>query len=289
MAELERRADRALGEMEQIIDGVSVNTIQAEGMTIRLGGKLVTLKVENVEVPSIEDEIREEFRDKLRERLGMIKNSLNSKITEMVQYTSRIRDEYERKEREYKEKIRRAKPMPDVFWQHAQKGLSVLKGSGNDTIIWLVQGIYWPKFVDGKTIEPKYAKKLLTNVTYLIETNNEKVLRVSTRKPLGLDYFEHYHQQTPDCWGKWKPQNTWNRPEDIINIAREAEAVLENVNTGSIANRAPRGLPRLETLRRHLIETKREKPSINILNQAARRTGIGGGIRIREDEDMWSA
>lgn len=290
--DLERRAERSLRDMEQIIDGVSVEDIRANGMTIRMGGKLVKLEVASVETPSIEDEIRDELRGQLRQRLEMIKNSLNAKITEMVSFTSSIRAEFERKERQYKDKLRSVRAMPDVSMDHAQKGLSVVKGRNMDSLIWLVQGIYWPKFVDFKPIEPKYAKKLLTHIIIMIETSGENVTRVSTRKTIGLDYFEHYHQSSPDCWGKWKWKSRWGgNPNEIIDIAREAEAVLENVNTGSVANRTPRGLPRLDTLRRHVTNKSAGSPqSVNILNQAARRVGIGAGLRDRdEDEHMWTS
>lgn len=286
--ELNEYKRKKLAEMLRDIEGVSVDDINLNGFTIRNGNKILKLEVTGIEDVTMDQEIREEFRLKLGEKLASIKDRLNQKITEVVQYTTQIRMEAERKERELEEKLRRAHPMPDVFMDQAKKGLSVVKGSSRNELIWLVQGIYWPKTIDNKPIEPKYSKKLLTNITFMIKTQGDVIKKVSTRQPIGLEYFEHYHQQRPDCWGKWHPQNRFNTPDDIIRIAREAEAVLENVNSNSLARRDPRGLPRFSTLKRHLIPSKKVKPTEDsMLSQATRRSGISTEMRSA-DEDVWS-
>ena len=289
MPDLNEYKRQKLAEMMRDVDTVSVNDIQLNGFTIRNGNKILELKVTNIEDITMEQELREEFRGKLGDKLSIIKDKLNEKITEIVQYTTQIKLEAERKERELEERIRNSRPMPDVTEDHAKRGLSVIKGSSRDELIWLVQGIYWPKLIDKEPIDPKYSKKLLTNVTFLIQTKGNNVLRVSTRQPIGLDFFEHYHQQKPDCWGKWKYNSTYRSPDDIIAIARTAEAVLENVNSHSLANRQPRGLPRYSTLARHKI-AKRSVPQPideSMLNQATRRSGISTDMRAT-DEDVWS-
>ena len=287
--ELNEYKRKKLAEMIREIDGITVDDIQTNGFTIRNGTKLLKLQVTEVEDITMEQEIREEFRIKLGEKLASIKDRLNQKITEVVQYTTQIRMEAERKERELEEKLRRAHPMPDVFMDHAKKGLSVIKGGGRDELIWLVQGIYWPKSIDNDPIEPKYSKKLLTNITFMITTQGKVVKGVSTRQPIGLEYFDHYHQQRPDCWGRWHHVERFNDPNDIVNIARQAEAVLENVNSHSLARRDPRGLPIFYTQKRHVVPKKSPKKAVedDMLSQATRRSGISTEMRSA-DEDVWS-
>jgi len=286
---LSETAQRTLTEMFGIVDSVQVDDIQNEGITIRSGNKLLKLQVVSEEPIAIEDEIREEFRQKLRTKMQEIKNRLNQKVTEIVESTSRIKAEAERKERELKRQLQQAIPMPQVTMEHAKRGLSVVKGSRQGELIWLVQGVYWPKFVDQRPIEPRYSKKLISNVIYMVQTKDNRVTRVSTHKPIGLEYFDHYHQQNPDCWGQWSYPKSWRNADDIIAIARAAEAVLENVNSNSIAHSSPRGLPRKATLFRHRVinsRSERRRATDERLNigQESVRTGVTGNTT----QDVWS-
>jgi len=282
---LRDRAKKATEEMDTVLQQMDVDTIRTEGITIRTGNRILKLTVADDQETTIEDEMREEFREKIRERLQEIKSRLNSKITEMVEFTSQIREEAERKERELQRQLDRAVPMPDVLWNHAQRGLSVVKGDGKGRLIWFVQGIYKPLFVDSKPIDARYAKKLITPVVFVIRTDGKYVKGVSTRKPLGLGYFSHYHQSEPDCWGNWKWESQWKTPDDIINIARQGEAVLENVNTGSIAKSEPRGLPRLETLKRHVPRNAKKNAKNERLGTDMERIGVG---QVRSElGDVW--
>jgi hypothetical protein len=282
--DLSRTAQRALKTMFDDLDGINVDDIQTNGITIRSGNKIIKLEVALEEPLTIEDEVREEFRQKLAAKLQEIKNRLNSKVTEMVEVTSRVRIEAERKEADLKEKLKLSKPMPDVNWRDAKSGISVVKGERRDEMIWLIRGVYAPKFVDQKPITPAYAKKLITNIVFLIRTVQNKITEVSTRKPLGLGFFSHYHQNRPDCWGNWKYPKTWKTVEDLIKIGREAEAVLENINTGSIANSTPRGLPRRRTLEKHV--SKKDRVTDAKLNSDQTREGIG---EVSSTGDVWGS
>jgi len=279
--DLNQKAREALKEMFDMVDAVSIDDIKTKGFTIRSGNKLLKLQVvEELQLP-VEDEIREEFRQKLREKMQEIKSRLNSKITEMVELTSRVKQEAETKERELKDKLSKAHPMPDITENHAKRGISVVKGPGTDELIWLIQGIYWPKTYDRHPIEPNYSKKMMSPVTFMIRTYKNQVKGLSTRKTIGLGYFDHYHQINPDCWGNYKWPSTWEKIDDLIKIAKDAEAVLENVNPNSIARENPSGLPRKSTLERHVIY---DKKSVNTgpLDQAARRLGANN-----PNEDVW--
>jgi len=286
MEDIAERAERDKNIMFDCLDSVDIDKIQSDGLSIRVGDKVLKLNVvSQTEIPEV-FEIKEEFRQKLNEQQRLIKQKINDKINEITEYHHSMRMEYRRKEKELKDILARSCPMPDITYNHAQQGLSVVKGDGADRLIWLVQGVYWPKTIDQKQIDPKFSKKMISNVVFMIETSKEIVTSVSTRKPIGLDYFSHYHQSRPDCWGKWKSQSSWKTPNDIIKIAREAEAVLENINTGSIADQNPRGLPRKSTLGRHIVESKKSQ-NMGALNQTTRRSGITTDVR-REDGEVWS-
>lgn len=291
MDNLKKISEEKLKEMFTQIDNVNIDNLKTDGMTIRIGNQIVKLTATNIENITIEDEIREEFRIKLSEKLKDIKTKLNDKIVELVDFTNRIKDEADRKERELEERLRKSCMMPDITMQHAKRGLSCVKGDRKDEVIWLVQGIYWPKTVgDGsnwKKIEPAYAKKMISSIIFMIITEGKKVKGVSTRRPVGLDYFEHYHQSKPDCWGKWSYNRTFEGPDDIIKIAKEAEAVLENINPRSLADRTPLALPRFTTLERHLLAKTPEKPTITTLNQEDIRAGISTG-GTNSTDNLWT-
>ena len=287
MSDLNEKARTALKTMFDTVDTINVDDVTTQGFTIRSGNKLLKMQVVSEEEIPIEQEIREELKLKLRDKLQEIKNRLNNKVTEMVEMTTRIKLECERKERDLKDQLARSSPMPDIFFKDAKRGISVVKGEGRNEMIWLVNGVYYPQFVDRKQIEPKYAKKLISPVVFMISTNGDRVTGVSTRQPMGLEYFSHYHQSRPDCWGKWKYPSRWKKINDLIKIARDAESVLTTVNTGSIANQTPSNLPRKSTLMRHLLKPKAPVKEKAKLNTGSARMGVQETIR-EDSVDVWT-
>ena len=286
-----RNADSALQNMFQDIDSLNIDDVKSEGITIRVGKQLVKLEVVSDSPISVEDEIREEFRSKIKDKLQEIKNRLNTQIQSLVDSTTQVKVEYERKETQLKAKLARAHPMPDIFFKDAVKGLSVVKGDRAEELYWLVQGVYWPKTYGDinsmKEIEPNYSKKMMSHIIFMIKTKGNTVTQVTTRKPIGLDLFQHYHQQARgDCWGQWKYPTHWERPSDIINIAKDAEAVLENINPFSIAKHNPRGLPRESTVKRHLQQMSRRNTEAP-RDQNSIRMGTADRS-ARDFEDVWT-
>ncbi len=285
--------DKVLKEIHNDIDSFDVDDIKTKGITIRVGSNILKFKLsEEEDLSSIENEIREEYKKRIREKLNIIKEKVSEKMIEMSNFVNQLKLEYESKEEKLKRKLRNVVIMPDVKFKHACSGLSVVKGDMENEIIWLVNGIYWPKFVNEDPIDPKFSKKMISNIVFLIKTRNNKVLELSTRKPIGMEMFEHYHQNNPDCWGDWSPsEEKFNGPDDAIRIARKAEALLEYINKHSIAKSSPRGLPRLSTVKNHLISIeKAKKQSIGSLNQQIRRAGITqtGIGSMTDDGDIWS-
>jgi hypothetical protein len=279
---LSDRASKALADMFKTLDKVNVDEIKTDGITIRAGKRLVKLQVVLDQEVSIDDEVREEYRLKLREKLQEIKDRINQKISEVVEMANRVRMESERKENDLREQLRRSTPMPEITLDHAKKGLSVVKGRERGEYIWLVQGMYAPKTVDRKPLDPRYAKKLMTQIVFVIRTKENKIIEVSSRYPNNLEYFQHYHQARPDCWGTWKYPAEWKSLDDLIRIARSAEAVMENINTMSIANSTPHGLPRRTSLDKH-VRNVRGAEAADTINAAGEPQPRQAGA-----EDIWS-
>jgi hypothetical protein len=236
------------------LETLKADDLQSGEVSIRLGNKLYHLVVAKDEPLLIEDQIRKEFQEKITVKLSRIGETIKGKMSEVSSMVSAFKEEFERKEHMMKETLARSAPMPEVMWEHAQKGLSIVKGSSRGEILWFVKRLYSPKLIDRDVIEPLYIKKLTTNIYILIKTIDKQVSGVSTRYINSLDFFEHYHQAKPDCWGQWRYPTKWDTPDDIIKIADDAIGVLGAINTMSIANRSPRLMPKLETLRRHVIK-----------------------------------
>jgi hypothetical protein len=271
------------------IDSVNVEEVKNEEVHLRLGNQVFKLvNIGNIDESYIENKIREEFREKLSKKLETIKRKINTKLNQMSDFVTTIKNDYETKEKDLKQQLRNAITMPNVTMEHAKKGLSVVRGGSRDSLVWLVQGVYWPKYVNHQAIEPEYSTKLITPIIILIKTSGNRITEVSVRKPIGLERFRHYHSfNRGECWGKWKySERTWNNSDDIIAIAQEAQIVLENINANSPGDETPQGLPRLATLKRHLIEKGREGQRANI-NLREQRMGIEEQETHFDNANIW--
>ena len=70
---LKKRAKQTISETNGIISELDIDQITTNGITIRCGNRKLELSVIKNEKMSVEDEMKEEFRLKLRERLQEIK------------------------------------------------------------------------------------------------------------------------------------------------------------------------------------------------------------------------
>lgn len=253
-------------------------------VSLRLGNKVYDLVVSDKNIEVNEDGIREEFEARLTEKRLKIKDSIKSKMAEVSALVSSIQDEYDRKERILKDTLSKSAPMPNVTWEHAKRGLTIVKGGGRGEILFLIKRTYNPKYFDHKNIEPLYVKKLMTNIYIKVSTRDDQILGVSSHYMNTLEYFDHYHQARPDCWGSWKYPSHYKTIEDIIKIADDAIAVMENINPMSIAHRSPSLLPRLETIRRHVLTEAPTAPK----SVKVSVTGLREGLGIQEpSQDVW--
>lgn len=290
-----QQAEELKTSMEKIIDEstIDIEAVRSEGITIRIGGKVVKLEIiEEVSLP--EDEIRAEYSAKLTEKLQRIKEVLNEKMSEMTYIVEQNRQDFEEKEKQLQSRLTSANIMPEISYDHAKAGLSVVKHhthhDGADVLTWLFQGVYWPKYVDGNPINPKYAKRMISPVTMEIVTIKDRIVSVVVRKTIGLSKFEHYHSinNSSDCWGQWEFPKRWESPDEILSCARDALSVLENVNTSSPGNRDPSGLPRLSTLEQHILRGEEARNVSYVTSRADERAGIIEQTDRGEGLAVWS-
>lgn len=281
------KAKKDIEEIMNIMDGINLDDIKTNGFSIRCGNKVLHLKmVSEKSLEDVENELRNEFAKKLTDKINIIKTNISNKINEMTEFVHRIKVEYVKKEKDLNDKLNNTSMMPDIsYHKHAVRGISVVKSDEMDGLVWLIRGIYWPKYVDGVKIEPKFSKKMISPIIITIWTKRDKITTVSTHEPIGLNYFDHYHQSKPDCWGSWSYDRKWKTADDIIKIAEKAQAVLENINTLSVVSHNPRSLPRLATVNRYLIKDNKIDDIKNISNNLKR-------VGIRDDnltsDNVWS-
>lgn len=287
---MREKIDRSSKRMIETIDSINVDSIQLDGVTMRVGNKVVRLVVDESSPLEIEEQIRNEYKEKLTSKLLTIKERINIELDEMSKFVTSLKNEYLKKEAEITRRLSDSILMPNITEDHMKRGLSVCRGRSGGEINWLVQGIYWPRFFNRRAIEPNYTKKMMSHIIILIKTKGDNIVGVSTRRPLGMDYFQHYHQSNPDCWGQWKyPRKFDGNPDTIIKIAQEAQIVLENINQGSIAKDNPRGLPRKTTLMRHLLPDGEGVDDMKNLRQDVRRMGIRRPNDAIDENTFWSS
>lgn len=257
--EVESRHQEMLDELETI----NVDDLKSKGVSLSFGGK--TFKFTDLEImedESVEDRIRKEFKEKLNVQQSRIREKINDKINQLFQMHKNKQAELDRKEKQLKRKYSQAAMMPDINESHMIKGLSVVKGSNNDQLVWVYRAVYNPRFVVmnshgrkvRKAIPSRLVNRMKQDILIIIKTRGKEVTGVATKSNVSNDNihlpdFQHYHQMgNGDCWGSWKYPHRWSNPDDIIKIAKDAEAVLETINNGSIAKRGPTGLPRIQTV-----------------------------------------
>lgn len=270
------------------IDSIDINEIKNEEVHLRLGNQVFKLvNVGDVDESYIEDKIREEYRTRLSEKLETIKRKINTKLNQMSEFVTQIKEDYDHRENKLKAQIANAVSMPEVNYDHAKNGLSVVRGKSPKELVWLVQGVYWPKYLNQQALEPEFSAKMITPITIQVKTTGDKIVDVSVRKPIGLGRFKHYHSHnSSECWGQWKYSRNWKEANDIIKIAAEAQAVLETINKHSPGTENPRGLPRLNTVKKHVL--RGEKVPEAKIKRKEERVGITPQETHLNSANIWS-
>jgi hypothetical protein len=252
--EMIRTIEKLKGEIFEKLSVTEANDIVTNGVSIRIGNRIYTLKqiAEGANI-TIEAEIRAEYETKFMNRLSEIGKFVNEKMSGIHALVTSIKGELDRREVELKRQMENIPfPMPAISREQGQRGLSVMKNIDNENeIFWIIPSWYAPKWVDDQRIKASYIPKIARPMRIFIITNRaNKIIGISTRKMTSLEYFSHYHQVRPDCWGNWKwSSEKFSGPCDAIRIADIAIGILDKVNTSSIGNRAPEDLPSITTLK----------------------------------------
>ena len=275
-------------ELIDTLESITLEEMETSGLSLNLGGKTFRFKdFEVIEDENLEDKIRTEFRAKLNSQQQRIREKINTKINQLLTIHQQKQNEFDRKERSLQAKYNNAAMMPDVTYDHAKKGLMVIKGSdsNHDELHWLLRGRYQVKFLKksrakkAKAIKRDLRSRMIKDIIVKVKTKGSSILGVTTHSPNStMSAFPHYHQMTSsDCWGSWKHPKSWSSPDDIIKCAKDALAVLETINEGSVAKDNPDGLPRIETVKNGLTD-------MNIDFEDA----VKGNVDDKTEEDVWS-
>jgi len=283
----EEQVEQRHAEMIADLETISVDNLKNEGVTLSFGGKTFKFKdLEIIKDESLEKKIRGEFRDKLNQQQDKIREKINAKINQLLLMHQQKQDELNRKEQNLKNKYKNTAMMPSITRDHFKKGLSVVKGSNHGELEWLFRTNYKPKFMviyeDGSAytgskkeryaIPARMVNRLDRPIFIKIITKGDQITSIQTLDPETMMDFSHYHT---NCWGRWESwkNKRWNSPNDILVIMKEAEGVLETINQGSIATRAPSDMPKFATLLKEV--EKYDKKSTTSINN--------------DDEDVWEA
>lgn len=281
-------------EMLDLLDSISVDDLKAEGLSLSFGGR--TFKFTDVEIvddETIEEKLRKEFKEKLNTQQQRIREKINAKVNQLMSMHQNKMQEMDRKEAALKRKYSTAAMMPEINESHMLRGLSVVKGTSNDELTWVYRGVYNPRFLviteyrkkTRKALPARLVNRMKKEILIIVKTKGKQVTSVATKQSINdgsrnLPSFDHYHQTgSGDCWGSWRKPDTWDSPDDILKIAKDAEAVLETINSGSFANRSPSGLPRSATLLKNVEDVEGHSEATTIERE-------GGNDN---DDDVWQA
>jgi len=275
-------------EMIEVLESITLEEIKASGLSLNFAGKTFRFSdMEVIEDEDLEEKIRGEFREKLNAQQQRIRDKINTKINQLLTMHQQKQNELERKERQLQERYNNAAMMPDITYTHAKKGLMVVKNEGvHDELLWLFRGKYQAKFFKKsrakkpKSIDRALRNRLVKDIIIKIRTKGSQIVEITTHNPdANMSPFWHYHKMSndSDCWGQWQKPSSWSTPDDIVFCAKDALAVLETINEGSVATSNPTGLPQIETVRDHL--TTITKDFGKVLD--------GKNKKKTEDEDVW--
>lgn len=282
----ESEAKRVKDELFGILESIDSGTIESNKIAIQIGGKIFSF--ENPTVSSEEDfqvGIKKDIIEKLNTQQSSIREKINEKMKELLVMYKTKEEEVNRKTIDLKRKLDNSALMPEISKRHTESGLSVTR-SWNYTngILYIYRAMYHPKFVDRKPMSVRMINRLKRPILIAIETKGNSVASVTTKTRDGFRSFSHYHNSgSQDCWGKWKHPTRFSSVDEILQIAKTAEAVLENVNTGSVAETHPDDMPNVEALKKSVRNLSAKEKG-----QRKRRMKEVFSDTVVDDEDVWT-
>jgi hypothetical protein len=270
-----------------------VSKVQADGISIRIGNRIVKLQVTEETVIDDVETVRKELEEKFSEYVNNVKSQFENYKEQMRTVLMKEKEKISQKEKELARRISEVSTLPNLTFDHMRIGLSVSKN--NHGLVWSYKAVYAPKFVSDRRIDPTFAKRLVTPICIEVYTDGAGlVYDCKVKQILGDKKFQHYHSLggNSDCWGNFKPNGrTITEPNDMIAFCREAVAVLETINDMSIGTMNPRGLPRYNTLKKNLLSVeesgKNPNDSRSSTNSRNERSGVSQTME-NESESVWS-
>lgn len=234
---------------------IDIEKIKHEGVSLRIGNQLVNFTFSSEKDLTPADEVVKDLQDKFDKQVADVKENFEKQKSQLKFIHDKKVKELEKLRDDLKDKLNDINIMPDITYDHFRRGLTICKDGPN--MVWLYRCEYKARYLNNYLIKEDFVKKKLTKpVIVELKTNQNSVVSL---KVLNIDgsKFVHYHSfsNRDDCWGNWKfNSKRIETPDDAIILCDEAINVLSVINELSIANRAPRGLPRLPTIRKYLAD-----------------------------------
>ncbi len=282
------------GTFEDEVELSSLDNIKADGISIRVGGQIIKFVANDVQDILIEDEVKNELKEQYNKEVDTLKEQYNTlKDTLKTQVRQKNR-ELDKRESDLRQKIRDADSLPTINMSQMETGLTVSKRNSRG-YIWSFICVYAPRYVSDKIIDPSFAKRLMTPIRIFVYTNQDwEATDVRLVKLINCQKFQHYHSmsEATDCWGDMKFSGTrLDTPEKAIDFMRTVQNTLETINRMSIGNRAPKGLSRLTTVEKHLLDERPDPENNTRTTSASRRNdraGFDADVNSGETTDTWS-
>jgi hypothetical protein len=280
---------------EDVFKPEDITAIQADGISIRSGNRIIRLSVTSETVVDDNEQVRKELVDKYNKSFEALKVQFEQYKEQMKMTLDKEKKKLQQSQAELDRRMNAVSVLPAITEDHLNQGLSVAVGRSGG-LIWSFKTVYAPKMVGNRRIEPDYAKRLITPVVIDVRTDmNNKVHDVTVRQYIGGKKFYHYHSlgSDRDCWGQFKyAGRIINNPDDMIAFCKEASFLLEVVNDMSIGTRNPKGLSRFDTLCKHLLAPEAGAPEGNVRSNAStsrnERTGVTTDTNQVVSDMVWT-
>lgn len=279
--------------VEDVFSPQDITNIQADGISIRSGNKIIKLQVTEEVVIDDTEMIKKELEEKFTEEYRKLTQQF-SDYKDQAKHSLREEErKLARKQRELDKLMNETTHLPPLTKTHLHAGLAVAKNERGG-LTWSFKTVYAPKFVGNRRIEPNFAKRLVTPICIEVTTNNGKVSSLVVRQILGNKKFHHYHSMSTssDCWGNFKFEGvSASTPDDMITFCREVSLLLETINDMSIGTSNPRGLSRLATVEKHLLDAEEkaeDKAAKTTTNSRNSRAGVDLEAQAAAADNVWS-
>jgi len=284
--------DKSAGD---VLTPGNLAAIQADGISIRSGNKVLRFTVTEETVVNEDAAIRKELERKFQVHMDELTAKFAEYKTSMKNALDTEKQKLQRSQDELNRRLNAVSVLPAITEAHLRQGLSVAIADRGG-FVWSFKTVYAPKMVGNRRIEPEYAKRLVTPVVIEVRTTaDNKVHNLTVRQYMGNDKFHHYHKMgnDSDCWGQFKYSGRiLNTPDEVITFCKEASFLLEVINDMSIASRNPRGLSRLDTLQKHLLppdaDTSEGNARMNNTNSRNERSGVVANVNADVADNVWS-